>query len=355
MLPVYQLEKRSDFAPRKWTCEYEILNERDPAIPYGCDHPSAEAHCYGLSMAQRGLGWHFARFNKAASGSTFCSVLGENPYCSERLPAGMTPQEWNIELEFMRKTCQRRMESPRDTGYLMSDHLRRGIICEPIPKALYEALYDVRVLDTPAIDEPLHKLVVVSPDGFVSGRPGRAVEIKIPVHTKEHSCGEPFYRLYWHCETDCRGYHYTEGCTPYDILQYCRAGDPCPACVEKNLTVYVHQTQGEIHVLGCEGLDFIQLRAGKFFTDVFGLRNGCDRGMSIQQMVNDFVARPRHDLLPDHLNPGDFLSVQYVPQVAGWYESIHPRIEAFHRRVMDYREKHGITFEKYIEYNQLET
>lgn len=353
MLTIQDIGKRSDFQPRRYEAVFEIINERDPAVLFGCDHPSAEEHCYGLAMAQRGLGWHAARWDVAASGSTLASVLGENPYCFENIPYGMTSKQWNVELEFRRKTCQLRMEKPQNTGFLLRDHLRRGIFGEPIPKVLYEDLYNVRVLEAPAIKEPTHGLIVVSPDGFVSGRPGRAIEIKIPVQNKQFCCGCTFFRVYWSCETDCRGYHYTEGCTPYEIVQTCVAYDPCPACVEKNLTVYVHQTQGEMHVLGCDGLDFIQLRAGKFFSEVFGLKDGCDRGMSIEQMVKDFCRRPRHDRLPESKSPADYILTQYVERVPGWYESIHPKILAFHNRVMQYRTKHNITFETYVEYNQL--
>ena len=353
MYHVDVLGKKSDFNPKRYNISYETLNERDPRIPFGCEHPSAEAHCFSLSLIQRGLGWHLLRYEKAASGSTIATVLGENPYCFEPIPYGMTAKTWNIELEFQRKTCQRKMEKPCNTGYLMRDHLRRGIVCEPLPKVLYEDAYDVRVLETPAINEPTHGLIVVSPDGFVAGRPGCAIEIKIPVHTKEFFCGASFFRVYWHCEVDCRGYHYSEGCTPYEVEQVCVQHDPCPACVEKNLTVYVHQTQGEMHVLGCDILDFIQLRAGKFFSEVFGLKDGCDRSISLDQAVSDFVRRPKYDRLPQGKTPYDYIVTQRVERVPGWYESIHPRIQAFHDRVMKYREKNGITFEQYAEYNEL--
>jgi hypothetical protein len=353
MLSVKALQGKSDFNIRG-QCFYEYINERDPNVPFGCDHPSAEKHCYGLCLAQRGLGWHRDRYGYAASGSTLVSVLRENPYCSVRLRPGMTPQEWNYQAEFERKTCQRRMESVTDTGSLMIDHLRRGIFCENVPKRLYESGYNVRVLECPAIPEPEYGLIVISPDGFVTGRSGRALEIKIPVRVKEGFCGQSFYRVYWHCETDCRGYHYTEGCTPYELRHVCNRADPCPGCVEKNLTVYVHQTQGEIHVLESEGLDFVQLRANQFFTDVFGLFNGDDRGFDIKTMVEDFTRRPLDDLpLPKGKSPQDYLSVQYVPHNPGWYAKVHPKIEKFHTAVMDYRQKHGITFETYCEYNNL--
>lgn len=332
------------------------LNKRRRLQRY---HPVSERYGFMPAHAQRSRGWFELRMTPVTA-SRLATILGKLPYLEpgERPPAGTTREEWARLKLFLEQTCQIPRGGMQDTGDLMADHIRRGVVGEDLVALLYEMATGELVLEMPSVQHPQLGFVWVSADGLEAGT-GRNVEIKMPARLKEFFCGEVWERVVWACGgflggSPCEGYHDRDTCAHRVVQQVCDAEWPCPKCIVLCMSIYEDQVSGQADSLDCPGSVFIQLRSFEAIQEILRIPGCRDReaGLDFGRIMDRVRLLPPGELiLPAGKKPGDYLKIVYPDRDYSWRGRVAPTLWQYHCKVLEERERRGVTFESYAAYH----
>ena len=322
-------------------------------------HPVAVEVAFIPACKQRSKKWFMIRMVPVTA-SRLGTIMGINKYLEhgEEPPPGVSKGEWNKLKLYLEQTMQIPRGTMQNTGDLLIDHIRRGVVGEELVTRLFELATGFTILEVSSMQNKNLGFVWVSPDGLIA-ETGETLEIKMPAILKDYYCKKTFTRRIWKCRgylegKECEGYHLEDTCEYEDVQQECNDYWRCPKCSEDCMTIYPHQVKAQMDTVDAPGAYFVQLKSYAAITEILGIRD-CKDGLSpidFERAVWEFCAMPTCDIvLPEGKKAEDYLMMIHVERDYRWPYENGPTLWQYHCKVMEYREKHNITFEKYAAYH----
>lgn len=343
-------------------------------------HPSSRRNAFKKRVAkQRGAAWFEERYNMPATGSRLNAILYEK-FINDKdnpCPQGVNLVVYNRQKLFEELTGQTTRGKMENSGNLFNDHIRRGVIGEPIMDKLYQVWSKGRKpLEMPSILDKVTGFIRVSADGQ-DPVTGDAIEYKMPIFVKDYKCAQPFMKKVWTCGYDplasvkpencCWGYHERHGCSYKEVKTICGSVDKCEECLRQCCIEYWHQCQAESYSLDAPGTNFIQLYSYEAIQELLGIKFGDDGTKSktkkniieinwtkYKEAVEEFCNRPWCSMrFPKGKTIDDYIKVLYIPRDYEWFKQNIYEIWSFQKSVLEKRKELNMDFITYAKLNNI--
>lgn len=334
-------------------------------------HPSSRRNAFKKKVAkQRGASWFEQRYKLPGTGSRLNAILYEKFIIDKENPPPKNVDIvlYNRQKLFEELTGQTERGQMVNSGNLFDDHIRRGVIGEPIMDKLYQVWSKGRKpLEMPSILDKVSRLIRVSADGQ-DPLTGLAIEFKMPLFVKDYKCSQTFMKKVWTCGYDpykdrencCYGYHERHGCSYREEEVLCGRTDKCENCLRDCCIEYWHQCQAEAYALDAPGTLFIQLYSNEAIEELLGIKFGQDGDKNninwevYKKAVEEFCSRPWCSMrFPKGKTVDDYIKVLFIPRDYEWFKQNIYEIWLFHKSVLEKRAELKMDFRTYAKLNNI--